>query len=206
MNLIRLLARLGPSPLRRVALGAAASALSSAVVLAVVNLAAADIAAKKGDLVSVWMAVAFVAGVLLYAAAESWTVARMGAGMEQAIDGLRMRLLERLRHADLLKLERFGETPLFESITQSCQTVSMNSQFLALSLRSVLLIVAVMVYILAISPLAFLVIAVTVAVGASRVPVVGHCAEDNTGKPWPRRSPRCLRACRICSTASRSNA
>ena len=167
MNLIRLLARLGPSPLRRVALGAAASALSSAVVLAVVNLAAADIAAKKGDLVSVWMAAAFVAGVLLYAAAESWTVARMGAGMEEAIDGLRMRLLERLRHADLLKLERFGETPLFESITQSCQTVSMNSQFLALSLRSVLLIVAVMVYILAISPLAFLVIAVTVAVGAT---------------------------------------
>ena len=167
MNLIRLLARLGPSPLRRVALGAAASALSSAVVLAVVNLAAADIAAKKGDLVSVWMAAGFVAGVLLYAAAESWTVARMGAGMEEAIDGLRMRLLERLRHADLLKLERFGETPLFESITQSCQTVSMNSQFLALSLRSVLLIVAVMVYILAISPLAFLVIAVTVAVGAT---------------------------------------
>jgi len=90
---------------------AAASALSSAVVLAVVNLAAADIAAKKGDLVSVWMAVAFVAGVLLYAAAESWTVARMGAGMEEAIDGLRMRLLERLRHADLFQLERFGETP-----------------------------------------------------------------------------------------------
>lgn len=167
MNLIRLLARLGPSPLRKVALGAAASALSSAVVLAVVNLAAADIAAKKGDLVSAWMAVAFVAGVLLYAAAESWTVARIGADMEEAIDGLRMRLLERLRHAGLFQLERFGETPLFESITESCQTVSMNSQFLALSLRSVLLIVAVMVYILAISPLAFLVIAVTVAAGAA---------------------------------------
>ena len=167
MNLIRLLARLGPSPLRRVALGAAASALSSAVVLAVVNLAAADIAAKKGDLVSAWMAAAFVAGVLLYAAAESWTVARIGADMEEAIDGLRMRLLERLRHAGLFQIERFGETPLFESITRSCQTVSMNSQFLALSLRSVLLIVAVMVYILVISPLAFLVIAVTVAAGAS---------------------------------------
>ena len=167
MNLIRLLARLGPSPLRRVALGAAASALSSAVVLAVVNLAASDIAAKKGDLVSAWMAAAFVAGVLLYAAAESWTVARIGADMEEAIDGLRMRLLERLRHAGLFQLERFGETPLFESITQSCQTVSMNSQFLALSLRSVLLIVAVMVYILVISPLAFLVIAVTVAAGAT---------------------------------------
>jgi putative ATP-binding cassette transporter len=43
----------------------------------------------------------------------------------------------------------------------------MNSQFLALSVRSALLIVAVMVYILAISPLAFLVIAVALAVGSA---------------------------------------
>jgi putative pyoverdin transport system ATP-binding/permease protein len=110
--------------------------------------------------------VAFVAGLLLYAAAESWTVSRMGADMERAIDELRMRLLEQLRHADLFRLERFGEARLFESITQSCQTVSMNSQYLALSLRSVLLIVAVMAYILAISPPAFVVIALTLAVGA----------------------------------------
>jgi putative ATP-binding cassette transporter len=166
MNLIRLLARLGPAPLRLVALGAAVSALSSAVALAVVNLAAEDVAARKGEAVSAWMAAAFLAALLLYTAAESWTVARMGAGMEEAIDGLRMRLLQELRHADLFRLERFGETPLFESITQSCQAVSMNSQFLALSLRSVLLIVAVMVYILWISPLAFAVIAVTLAAGA----------------------------------------
>jgi putative pyoverdin transport system ATP-binding/permease protein len=165
INLICLLARLGPRPMRRLILGASASALSSAIVLAIVNLAAEDIAAKKSDLINIWMAVAFVAVVLLYAVAETWMVSRMGADIEEAIDGLRMRLLEQLRHADLLKLERFGETSLFESITQSCQVVSMNSQFVALSLRSVLLIVAVMIYILAISPLAFLVIIVTLAAG-----------------------------------------
>jgi putative ATP-binding cassette transporter len=163
---MRLLARLGSRPVRRLILGASASALSSAIVLAIVNLAAEDIAAKKNDLVNLWMAAAFVAGILIYTAAETWMVSRMGADIEEAIDGLRMRLLEQLRHADLLKLERFGETPLFESITQSCQIVSMNSQYVALSLRSVLLIIALMIYILSISPLAFFVIIATLTAGA----------------------------------------
>jgi putative ATP-binding cassette transporter len=147
-------------------MGASASALSSAIVLAIVNLAAEDIAAKKNDLVNLWMAAGFIAGILIYTAAETWMVSRMGADIEEAIDGLRMRLLEQLRHADLLKLERFGETPLFESITQSCQIVSMNSQYIALSLRSVLLTIALMIYILSISPLAFFVIIATLTAGA----------------------------------------
>ena len=167
MNLLRLLARLGPAPARRLAIGAAVSALTSTMVLAIVNLAAQEIAARQSDVVNLWNAGLFIAGVLIYAFAESRTVSRVGADIEEAIDGLRMRLLERLRHADLLRLERFGETTLFENITQSCQVVSMNSQFLALSVRSALLIVAVMVYILAISPLAFLVIAVALAVGSA---------------------------------------
>jgi len=178
MNFVRLLARLGSSPLRRLVLGAAASALASTLVLAIVNIAAARIAATKSDVVNLWMAAAFVVGVLLYAAAETWIVGRLGADVEEAIDGLRMRLLHQVRHADLLKLERFGETPLFESITQSCQAISMNSQFLALSLRSVLLIVAVMLYIATISLLAFGLITVTLAVGAMAYLWLGHSLKE----------------------------
>jgi putative ATP-binding cassette transporter len=177
MNFVRLLARLGPSASRLLMLGAAASALASAVVLAIVNKAAAGVAAGKHAF-NPWMAALFAVSVLLYAAAESWMVNRIGADIEEAIDGLRMRLLERLRHADLFKLERFGETPLFESITQSCQVVSMNSQFVALSLRSILLIVAVMVYIVSISPLAFLVISVALAAGTTAYRWLGRSVEE----------------------------
>ncbi len=178
MNLVRLLGRVGSAPLRLVTMGAAASALGCVTALAVVNMAASEIAAKQGDRISAWIGVAFVAAVLLYAASESWTVGRMGAGMEEAIDVLRTRLLDQLRHADLWKLEQFGESRLFESITQSCQTVSANSQFLALSLRSALMIVAVMLYILAISPLAFLVIGITVGAGAVVYQQMGSALEE----------------------------
>ena len=178
MNFFRLLSRLGSSPMRRLVIGAAASALSSTMVLAIVNIAAAQIAARKSDVVNLWMAALFIAGVLLYAAAETWVVSRLGADVEEAIDGLRMRLLDRVRRADLLKLESFGETPLFESITQNCQVISMNSQFLALSLRSVLLIVAVMLYIASISLLAFGVITITLAAGAMAYRWLGHSLDE----------------------------
>jgi putative pyoverdin transport system ATP-binding/permease protein len=165
MNFVRLLARQGSGSIRRAVLGAVASALSSTIVLALVNIAAAQIAAQKIDIVNLRMAAVFIAGVLLYAAAETWMVRRIGADVEDALDGLRMTLVEKLRHADLFALERFGETALYESITQSCQAISLNSQFLALSLRSALLIVAVLAYIAWISPLAFVLIGLLMVVG-----------------------------------------
>ncbi|MEE3627619.1 cyclic peptide export ABC transporter [Nitrospirillum sp. BR 11752] len=158
MNLIRLLARLGPGPLRRLLAGAALSALSSTLVLAVVNAAAAEIAEKKTSQVNLWFAAAFAVGVVVYALMETWMVARMGADLEEAIDGVRMELMRRLSRVDLWKLERFGRTRLYDSITQSTQMISANSHFLALSLRSFLLTIAVMVYIAWISGLAFLVV------------------------------------------------
>lgn len=159
MNLLRLLGRLGSRPLHHLVLAAVGSALSSTVVLAIVNAAAEEIAETKEDFVNLPMALLFVAGVAAYMATESWMVTRMASGVEEVIHGLRMRLLDQLRRCDLQKLERFGQTPLFESITQSCQTISQNSQFLALTLRSILLTLAILVYIAAVSPLAFLLIA-----------------------------------------------
>jgi putative ATP-binding cassette transporter len=76
-----------------------------------------------------------------------------------------MRLMDQLRRCDLLKLERFGQTALFENITQASQTISQNSQFLALSLRSILLTGAILIYIATVSPLAFLLIASLLGVG-----------------------------------------
>ena len=93
----------------------------------------------------------------------------MAADVETIVHGLRMRLLEQIRHAGLWELEHFGQTALFDSITGSCQTISQNSQFLAQALRSILLTLAILVYIAAISPLAFLLITLLLAVGA-----VGH--------------------------------
>ena len=92
-------------------------------------------------------------------------VAWMAADVEEAIHGLRMTLLDRLRKADLRKLECFGQTSLYESITQSCQVISQNSQFLAVTLHSAILTVLILVYIASVSMLAFALIGVLLGVG-----------------------------------------
>lgn len=161
MNLLRLLTRFGLGPLYRLGAGAAISALASTLLLAIVNTAAGEIAGMKGHLVqrvNLWLAGGFAVCVVIYALTETWTVARMGADVEAVIDRLRMGLVENLRLADLWKLDHFGQARLYDSITQSSQAISMNSQFLALSLRALLLTLAVLVYIAWISPLAFLVV------------------------------------------------
>ncbi|KAA1057542.1 ATP-binding cassette domain-containing protein [Azospirillum argentinense] len=158
MNLLRLLGRLGPAPLRRLVLYALGSALFSTLVLALVNRGAEEIAAEKSDFVNVPLAAAFVASVLLYMLLEGRMVAHLSADAEEVVDSLRMRLLDQIRRADLWKLERFGQTPLFESVTQSSQLISQNSQFLALTVRSVLLTGTILLYIATISPVAFLLI------------------------------------------------
>jgi len=165
MNLLRLLGRLGPKPLRLLVLAAAGSALASTIVLAIVNKAAAHIAESHTDSVDLPLAAAFVAAVLAFMVTETWMVSHMAADVEAVVDGLRMRLMDQLRQCDLLKLERFGQTALFESISQASQTVSQNSQFLVLSLRSILLTGAILIYIVTVSPLAFVLIGLLLAVG-----------------------------------------
>jgi putative ATP-binding cassette transporter len=178
MNLLRLLNRLGPKPLQRLVLAATGSALSSTIVLAIVNNAAAEIAKTKADFVSVPLAVLFVAGVVAYMATETWMVSHMAASVEEVVHGLRMRLLDQLRRADLWKLEHFGQTPVFDSITRSCQTISQNSHFVALTLRSILLTLAILIYIAAISPLAFLLISLLLGAGTVIYLRLGRTLEE----------------------------
>lgn len=165
MNLLRLLGRLGPQPMRRLLLAAAGSALSSTIVLAIVNAAAQNIAAQKADFVDLKLGLLFVAALAGFWLCQVWLVRRMATDLEEVVDGLRMRLLDRVRHGDLLKLEMFGPTPLFDAISQASQTISRNSQFLALTLQSILLTLAILIYVALINVLAFLLIGGLLALG-----------------------------------------
>lgn len=155
MNLLRLLQSLGSKPLRRLLGSAAVSALSTTAVLAAVTYAAQRINETRKEFVDLPVAALFVGGVLLYMVYESRMIAQLAADMEEAIDRLRMQLIDRLRHADLWRLEHFGQSRLFGNITQSCKVISANSQYLAQAVRSVVLIATILLYIAAVSLVAF---------------------------------------------------
>ena len=156
MNLLRLLNASGEKPLNRLMVYAAVSSLATTVILAAITYAAKTIHDAKEAFVDIRLALVFAACALIYIFAESAMIARMAADIEKAVDRLRMVLINRLRHSDLWKLEHFGRSRLFESITQNCKAISSNSQYVAQALRSVILIVMILVYIATISMVAFL--------------------------------------------------
>ena len=167
MNLLRLLQSLGRKPLRHLIGGAAASALSTTVTLAVVTYAAQEINDAKQSFVNLPIAALFIASILIYMYYESRMIAQVAADMELGIDRLRMQLIGRLRHAGLRPLEKFGQARLYGSITQSCKTISSNSQYVAQAARSLILIVTLLLYILVISMVSFLVLSVLLAVASA---------------------------------------
>lgn len=167
MNLIRLLQTLGRQPLRRLVGCAALSALSTTAVLGVVTYAAQQVYDTKEEFVDVPLAALFLVGVLAYMVYESRMIAQLAADVEQAIDRLRMKLVGRLRHADLWRLEHFGRTRLFGNITQSCKVISSNSQYLAQAMRSFVLIATILLYIAAVSLVAFLLLSTLLTAAAA---------------------------------------
>ena len=166
MNLIRLLQLQGNKSLSRLLGAALVSALSTTAMLALVTYAAQRINETKQEFVDVPVAALFVVSVAIYVFFESRMVARLADDIEKAIDRLRMQLIGQLRHADLWQIEHFGQSRLFESITQNCKTISSDSQYLALAIRSVVLVVMVLLYIATVSVAAFVLLTLLLALAS----------------------------------------
>jgi putative ATP-binding cassette transporter len=164
-HLIRLLASQASFPRIRVATAALLSGLNGTLVLAIVNIAARKIADSGHAQVDWRLAALFAAGTAIYALSEVFVVARICAALESAVHDLRGRLLDRLAHADFEKVEAIGRSDLYEGITQASQTISQNSQFLALGLRSLVMILAILAYIAWVSITAFVLVLSATAVG-----------------------------------------
>lgn len=158
-HLVRLLASQPRFPRLIVVAMAAVSGISSVLVLLIVNLAARELSLSAMSWVDGWLAALFAVGIALYAASETWMISKVCSQLEDAIHRLRTRLVRSVILADFEKVEAVGRSALFEGITQATQTIAQNSQFLALGLRSAVMVVAILAYIAVISPTAFVLIA-----------------------------------------------
>ena len=165
-HLVRLLATQTSLPRKRVLVAALLAGISGASVLAIVNIAAREITDSGRAQVDWWLAIAFVAGITVYATTEVFAVSRICAALESAIHEVRQRLLERLARADFEQVERVGRAAFYESITQATQAISQNSQVLALTLRSLALVVAILAYIAFVSTTAFILVSLSTLVAS----------------------------------------
>ncbi|MFV1853059.1 MAG: cyclic peptide export ABC transporter [Thalassospira sp.] len=149
----------------RLIVAGALSGVGSAALLGIVNTAAEEIADNGIDRVNWLLAGIFIALSIIYFLAEVYLNSTIAKQIEAGIDKVRKKLLSQIAVADFAQLESFGQTRLFETITQSTQIISQNSHLIGMSFRSLLLLIAVMAYVFWISMLAFFIIVAVVGSG-----------------------------------------
>jgi putative ATP-binding cassette transporter len=132
------------------------AALSATLILALINVAAADIATQSA---SVRLIMLFLLATALFAVSQRWVMATAGREVEELVERLRLRVTEEVRRADLVSLDSIGRASLFGALTQEMQAISQTASLLVGGLQQGILLVCISFYLAWLSLTAFLIAA-----------------------------------------------
>ena len=165
MQLFALLTRRAALPLRALIVIAACSSLFNVGILILVNRAAQQVAEGGTEDVDWVTAGLFCGAIALFLVFELRLLFRFAVLVEDAIHAARCDIIELLRDLNLADRDRIADSELYDVVTQASDTISQNSQFIAIAFRSAIMVVAIMAYILVTSKTTFvmLTLAITVA-------------------------------------------
>lgn len=179
MRLIRLVIREIPDHLRPILLMAALGALSSTVLMWLVDVAAQD--AAKGQ-ISGRLVLLFAVTVTLFATTNNYVLVTASQDAEKLVHRLRIRLFDAVRRTDMITIERIGRAALHGALTQDTQTVARCLPFLVIGAQQAIMLVFLGVYLAWLSPvaciLAFGFSAVSLGVRFARMRSLGSSMRD----------------------------
>lgn len=159
--------------LRRIGALIVLAGVSNAAILALLNSAAQAAARRE---ISILAGLALGPLIAAFAWSQFTVMKRGGREIEAMIARLRRSLVERVRRADPLVLDRIGPAALHASLMNETVTVSQASNTLMLGVQSAVLIACTLVYVgflsLAALALAFLVILIASRLHLARLPAL----------------------------------
>lgn len=126
--------------------------ISTAAILTAINSGAQ--AADTGK-VSLWSAMLFIVALFLFIKTQQYILITATAEIEAIIHKLRLRLMDHVRHSELLPLESIGRGEIVGAITKETATLTQMSNTLAFSAQGAVLIFFVALYVAYLSLLAF---------------------------------------------------
>lgn len=129
--------------------------ISNAALLAAINAGAQ--AANNNNKPSLWAAGLFVVALLLFIKTQNYILITATVEIESIIHKLRVRLLDSVRHSELVPLERIGRARIVAAITSDTTVLTQASNMLVFSIQSVILIIFVGFYVAYLSLVAFLI-------------------------------------------------
>ncbi len=159
MSFLELVRREMHGSLPKLLLMSALGGISTAAILAAIN------AGLQGQS-SLWAATLFLVALFLFVKTQYYVTISTTAEIEAIIHKIRLRLMDQIRHAELLALEKIGRSRIVAAITSDTAILTQASNMLCFSVQGAVLIFFVAIYV------AFL----SLAAIATTIVVVGSAA------------------------------
>ncbi len=151
--------------LRKLLFMSSLGGISSAAILAAINSGAQ--AADGGKKASLWALALFVVALFLFIKTQVYVTTTITGEIEAVIHRLRVRLMNHIRHSELLAVDRIGRSRIIESITGDTSILTQASNTLCYSVQAPILILFIAIYVAYLSISAFIVSAVIVTLAAT---------------------------------------
>jgi putative ATP-binding cassette transporter len=142
------------------------AAISNVGVLAIINNAAQHAAEQN---YSFRQLIIFILTLLIFVVAQRSVLRTSAKEVESILHKLRMRMMSRIRHADLLSLESLGRAQIDASIAKDTLVISQSAPVVVMGLQSAIVLVFVLLYLAWLSLPAFV-----LSVGFMALAVTAH--------------------------------
>lgn len=163
MELIALIESGGKLPLGRLLFLSTVSGVSNAAILAVINVAARNVAEHKSNF---WLLITLLLLVGVFVISQRDLMTEATSRIERIVHKIRIRVITHLQAAELLELDQIGRGDIYACISQDLQMISQSSSNLMIATQSAVLVVFTMLYVGILSMTAFWLAVVFTCLGA----------------------------------------
>jgi len=187
MSFLQLVQREMQGSLPRLLFMSALGGISTAAVLASINAGVQSV--NTGHKPSLWAATLFLVALFLFMKTQAYVTITATAEIEGIIHRLRLRIMDQIRHSELLALDNIGLARIVASVTGDTQILTQASNMLCFTVQGAVLIFFVSIYVAYLSLAAFL-LTFIIVVGAG---IMFHMknrrlsAQKSESAAWERR-------------------
>ncbi|MGE5398814.1 MAG: cyclic peptide export ABC transporter [Ignavibacteriales bacterium] len=162
MKFFELIKKESDKPLLKLFLLTALSGLSSAGVLAIINLAAKDV---SKDSINISYILMFTSTVGIFVTSQKYILSAGINIIEEILNNIRLRLSDKIRKTDLFNIEQIGKAEIYNRLTQECTLISQMAPYIITALQSAIMLVFVFGYIAILSIFAAVILVILIIIG-----------------------------------------
>lgn len=182
MSFLELVRREMHGSLPKLLFMSALGGISAAAILAAIN------AGMQGRS-NLWAAILFLVALFLFIKTQYYVTITTTAEIESIIHKMRLRLIDHVRHSELLPIEDIGRARIVAAITSDTAVLTQASNLLAFTIQGAVLILFVAIYVAFLS-LTAIVITIVVVVAAGTIFHLKNkrlAAQKQEAAAWERR-------------------